>query len=175
METNIITENFDCVVNNFEKFINEVFSSNDLTQKTKLVKKLEEFNTVGTLYKNSKSYMPNEIWMKIMNYLKTKDVFGNFALVCKRFHGLTITPGAIKNIHLSYFRSAEDKFKIEKVSKVLERSHQLKSLAISDCCTSFLNTFAILAFQSCPRLKSLKIKNCQRRIYFYYLNIQFQV
>ena len=68
METNIITENFDCVVNNFEKFINEVFSSNDLTQKTKMVKKLEEFNTVGTLYKNSK--MPNEIWMKIMNYLK---------------------------------------------------------------------------------------------------------
>ena len=55
MEANITTENFDSVVNNFEKFINKVFSSNDETQKSKLVKKLEEFNTV---YKNSKSYMP---------------------------------------------------------------------------------------------------------------------
>ena len=101
-----------------------------------------------------------------------EDVFGNFALVCKRFHGLTMTPGAIKNIHLSYFRTGEDKFKIEKVSKVLERSHQLKSLAISDCCTSFLNTFAIQTFQSCPRLRSLKITNCQRNISSSYLEIQ---
>ena len=43
MEANITTENFDSVVNNFEKFINEVFSGNDEIQKTKLIKKFEEF------------------------------------------------------------------------------------------------------------------------------------
>ena len=33
--------------------------------------------------------VPNEIWTKIMNYLPTNNIFKNFGLVCKRFHGLT--------------------------------------------------------------------------------------
>ena len=214
MEANITTENFDCVVNNFEKFINEVFSGNDETQKTKLIKKFEEFNTVGSLYKNSKIYMPieklsmeansnlkrrdsidytkmaedfnkvmgtlctlyrnsetglpqntelpNEIWMKILNHLTTKDIFGNFALVCKRFNGLTMDSGTIKFIQLSNFKTEGDTSKMEKALKVLKRCHFLKSLSIDECCNSYVNTFAIQAFLTCPRLKSLKITNCER-------------
>ena len=69
--------------------------------------------------------------------------------------------GTIKHIHLSNFKSKADGSKMEKVLKVLKRCHQLKSLSIDDCCTSFMNTFAILTFQSSPRLKSLKITNCK--------------
>ena len=177
MEANITTENFDFVVNNFEKFINEVFSGNDETQKTKLIKKFEEFNTVGTLYRNSKTrlpqntQLPNEIWMKIMNHLTTKDIFGNFALVCKRFNGLTMDSGTIKFIRLSNFKTNGDTSKMEKALKVLKRCHFLKSLSFDECCTSYVNTFAIQVFQSCPRLKSLKIANCER-IYFDFLELE---
>ena len=214
MESNITTENFDFVVNNFVKFINEVFSGNDETQKTKLIKKFEEFNTVATLYKNSKSFMPieklpmeensnlkrrnsidytkmaddftkvmgtlrslyrnsetrlpqntqlpNEIWIKILNHLTTKDIFGNFTLVCKRFNGFTMDSGTIKYIRLSDFKTNGDTSKMEKALKVLKRCHFLKSLSMDKCCTSFVNTFAIQVFQSCSRLKSLKITNCER-------------
>ena len=76
--------------------------------------------------------LPNEIWLKIMNYLKTKDVFGNFALVCKSFNNLTMDHGAIKHIHISNFKTEEDNKRMEKTLQVLKHCHQLRSLSIDE-------------------------------------------
>ena len=35
-------------------------------------------------------HLPDEIWLKIMNYLKTTDIFGSFALVDRHFNQLTL-------------------------------------------------------------------------------------
>ena len=42
-------------------------------------------------------HLPNEIWLKIINYLKTKDIFRRFALVNKLFNQLTLDTGSIKS------------------------------------------------------------------------------
>ena len=39
---------------------------------------------------------PNEIWLKVIGYMKIRDVFGSFALSCKRFNNLTKDLRAIK-------------------------------------------------------------------------------
>ena len=39
-----------------------------------------------------KTELPNEIWLKIINCMKTKDLFKNFILVCKQFNTLTMDP-----------------------------------------------------------------------------------
>ena len=106
--------------------------------------------------------LPNEIWLKIMNYLKTKDVFGNFALVCKSFNNLTMDLGAIKHIHIANFKTEEDCKRMEKTLQVLKNCYHLRSLSIDECCTVYMISLAIQTFQSSPRLKSLKISNCER-------------
>ena len=45
--------------------------------------------------------LPEEIWLKIMNYLKTKDLFLNFGLVNKFFNGLTLDSRAVKYLKLA--------------------------------------------------------------------------
>ena len=47
--------------------------------------------------------LPNEMWMKIMSYLKNKDIFGSFALVNKHFNVLTLDPCAVKYLNLEDF------------------------------------------------------------------------
>ena len=129
MEANIATRNFDSIVNNFEMLINEVFSGNYENQKTKLLKRFEEFNTVVTLYKNSKVYyLPNEIWMKILGYLPTYDILKNFNLACKQFHFLAINPGAIKSLEL---KNVDESGQYQEIAKVLKRSKTLKELIIT--------------------------------------------
>ena len=44
--------------------------------------------------------LPNELWFKIMNYLPTKDLFGTFALVNKKFYTLSLDPNAVKYLQL---------------------------------------------------------------------------
>ena len=101
---------FDLTVNAFEDLVTEVFSGTDEDQKIKLRDKLKYFTKVSSANCKRKVKinqensikakklrlrmarnveLPNESWIKIMNYLKTKDIFNNFALVCKLFHDFT--------------------------------------------------------------------------------------
>ena len=54
--------------------------------------------------------LPDEVWLKIMKYLKTKDLFSNFGLVSKHFNNLTKDPNILIYLELKDFIA----FKTEK-------------------------------------------------------------
>ena len=135
---------FDLTVHAFEDLVNEVFSGTDEDQKTKLRNKLKYFTKVSSdNYKRKlkinqeisvrakkvkldlarKVDLPNELWIKIMNYLKTKDIFSNFALVCKLFHGFTQDLNSIKYFQIENIEMTTSKY--ESILKVLSDCTQL--------------------------------------------------
>ena len=59
--------------------------------------------------------LPDEIWMKIMSYVKSRDLFQNVGLVCKRFY----------NIH----RSAVQYLEMKSVGKKKEFLDAMKVLS----------------------------------------------
>jgi len=65
---------------------------NEVTQ----VRKKAKLNPI----KGKNIALPNELWFKIMNYLPTKDLFGTFALVNKKFYTLSLDPNAVKYLQL---------------------------------------------------------------------------
>ena len=74
--------------------------------------------------------LPNELWMKILSFLSTKDILKNFNLTCKHFHSLAINPCAIKSLHLK-LENAKDSSQYQEIVKVLKRSKTLKKLIIT--------------------------------------------
>ena len=73
--------------------------------------------------------LPNEIWMKILNFLPTYDILKNFNLTCKHFHSLATNPCAIKSIHLK-LKNAMESSQYQEIVKVLTRSKTLNKLII---------------------------------------------
>ena len=72
-------------------------------------------------------HLPDEIWLKIMNYLKTTDIFGSFALVDKHFNQLTLDINylQVKNIEGNPSKHYD-------VLKVLSRCEKLIQFSIED-------------------------------------------
>ena len=66
--------------------------------------------------------LPDEVLLKILNYMETKDVFGSFALVCKRFNNLTKDPNAIRFLHVGEVTKDEH---LDKIVEVIQRSKKL--------------------------------------------------
>ena len=77
-----------------------------------------QVNKKRKLNPNEINSVPDEIWLKILNYLDQKTIFANFALVCKRFHNLTLDSSAVKHLNFSYI-STSDEF--ENCMKILKR------------------------------------------------------
>ena len=44
--------------------------------------------------------LPDEIWIRILGFLKKTDVFKSFALTCKHFNRLSLDPSIIKSLTL---------------------------------------------------------------------------
>ena len=171
---------FDLTVHAFEDLVNEVFSGTDEDQKTKLRNKLKYFTKVSSAnYKRKlkinqeisvrakkvkldlarKVDLPNELWIKIMNYLKTKDIFSNFALVCKLFHGFTQDLNSIKYFQIENIEMTTSKY--ESVLKVLSGCTQLIEFSISDdkrANSGFVFCCMNKALESSRKLKSLRAK-----------------
>ena len=115
-------DNFQVCIDNFKKFVNKVFSGSDQAQKAILLEECQNVVKVGQESKNNsmeamelireeatnKAELPNEIWLKIIGFLETKDVFGNFALVCKSFNSLTLQPTAIKRLSIDFKNIDQD-------------------------------------------------------------------
>ena len=88
--------------------------------------------------------MPDEIWLKILNLMESQDIFANFALVCKRFHNLTLDSRAVKTINLIEIKTLEQ---YESARKVLKQSKNLYKVKIRNC-PKYYNTFITEAFTS---------------------------
>ena len=72
---------------------------------------------------------PDEIWLKIINYLSTMDIFQKFALVCKHFQALTFDGSAIKYLELKYL--PKKKKMVEKLMEILKKSKSVKEIKMS--------------------------------------------
>ena len=97
--------------------------------------------------------IPNELWLKIMSYMKSTDLLKSFNLVCKRFHNLTLDKSAIRDLDII---ECKDKVSQEKIVKLLKHSTFLKRLEITDS-EIYVNQFLYHSFKANVYLKSLKI------------------
>ena len=73
---------------------------------------------------SSNIQIPSEIWLKIMNYLPTEDIFLTFALLNKRLNGLTKDSKAIKYLSLN------SQIRPKQAMKILKRSTGLVGLSM---------------------------------------------
>ena len=167
-------KDFDNVINFIEEFSESVMFQNDEKRKTKFCKMFQKIskhfegqkaqkrlNYVKKEPKSKKQKMvqfqnpnfPDEIWIKILNFLSCKDIFVNLALVSKRFHNLTLDSRAVKILHLKEIKTVE---KFENAIKVLKRSKNLYEVYILNS-LKHCNKFIVHAFKSSPNLKSLAI------------------
>ena len=108
--------------------------------------------------------LPDELWLKIMCYLKTKDLFLKVALVCKHFYNLALDGGAVKCLEV---RKIPSKKVLLKIMEILKRSKSLTGLNINLNLLDdknkrqkkfFFNDLLVQALTSKRKLKSLDIK-----------------
>ena len=159
------SRSFDFALDILETFVKEIFSGRNENQKFKLCQKLQNllsFHDPDKKIKHSQDLkvnssrevnLPDEIWLKIIQFLPTKEVFGSFALSCKRFHDLTQDPKAVKYLQLN---KIDNDFKFENAMKVVEKSNGIVELKINKVLGHFADELIILALKSSPQLKSLK-------------------
>ena len=138
-------KDLDHAVVNFEKVVKNVVENGDGIQQAKLLKKLKDLTKFMLSTEDSKSVktmeippnkkiklnplstnieIPSEIWLKIMNYLPTEDIFLRLALLNKRLNGLTKDSKAIKYLSLNPGRLSKQAIEI------LKRSTGLVGLSI---------------------------------------------
>ena len=98
--------------------------------------------------------LPNELWLKIMNYLKTKELFTNVALVCKNFYNLA------KDVEYLELKDISE-LKFESAMKLLKATKHLKEISLS---TRFklenskpMDQLLIQALMSSKGIKSIKL------------------
>ena len=105
-----------------------------------------------------------------MNYLKTTDIFGSFALVDRHFNQLTLDISVIK--YLQVKNIGANPLKYYNVLKVLSRCEKLIEFSIED--TNYdqyqFKSCIIKAMESSENLKSLKILTSD----FIYLGRRFK-
>ena len=156
----------DSTVDYFENFVKDVLQGGDVNQKNHLVKRLQKFvnlhnfgkrpldseqtesHQLNKKLKRNNVELPNEMWIKIMNYLDTGNVFGNFSLTCKSFHNLT---SAIKWLNMKDITNANE---FQNVVKVLRRSTTLIKLGIYDS-DNFVNKLVKEALKASRKLQTI--------------------
>ena len=161
------TPDFNNTLNTIDKFVKEVLNGRNSFEEQKLSEKILQLNQLCYVSKkrNAESILsktdvtgnvPNEIWMKIIGYLKTEDVFLGFGQVCKRFNDLTHDPTAIKSFE---FLNGDSILStgIEKVLKILRRSKSLKRIVLDRYADFFIED----AVFSNPQLKSVTLYGIQ--------------
>ena len=98
---------------------------------------------------------PNEIWLKVIGYMKIRDVFGSFALSCKHFNNLTKDLRAIK---LKRIETWED---FRKVLEIAKRLKNLLEFKIDEFYDNHVNRVAVDYLMNFyftnPKLKVMKI------------------
>ena len=161
------TPDFTNTLNAFDKFVKEVLNGRNSFEKRKLSEKIHQLNQLCHVSKKRKTEsilsktdvtgnVPNEIWLKVISYLKCKDIFLGFGQVCTRFNDLTHEPTAIKFFELNEkILSAPGQ---REVSRILKHSKSLKSIVLKSR-NALHDVFIEEALTSNPQLKSVTIFN----------------
>ena len=161
--------NFQSKLEEFAVFTEAVFQGDNESYKAQLLGKVGHFfrkrinsclpiNKLGFLNKKARKQkvkidLPDELWIKILGYMKIRDVFQNFALTCKRFNNLSLDSSIIKSLHLSHV----DEIDYEYVLKVIKRSKFMTKIEINEC--KLFADIISTSLKLCPKLKSITIKN----------------
>ena len=168
-------KDFDKVLDSYEKFSKSVIFHDVEERKTKLFdmfKKMLKFEKpvnsrkrpimkekAEEMVKKQKlepieiSKVPDEIWLKILNFMRSKAIFANFALACQKFHDLTLDSRAVKYLDLNEIKTS---VQYQSAMKVLKKSKNLHEVTIQNC-PKYCKFFIPQAFKSNPNLKSLNI------------------
>ena len=107
--------------------------------------------------KKIKVEIPDEIWLKIIGFLDSQDVFCRLALVCKRFKSLTSDPTAIKRLLINHIKV--QKKDSSKFRKLLKRNRNMVDFTLVRACLKTAINVIPIVLKSSPKLKSLKILN----------------
>ena len=98
--------------------------------------------------------LPNEIWLKIMSYLKTSDILKRFNLVCKHFNSLSLDSSAIKHIE---FKEIENRECYHQAVSALKRCKTLHEVDIYKC--SYVTNLVSQTMRSAHGLRKLKLQS----------------
>ena len=101
--------------------------------------------------------LPNEIWLKIINFMKTKDLFLNFSLVCKYFNSLAKNFKTLEHLEIPRI---SHKTQYATILKHLKESKRLKEISFSDSAAITKHQFKTLltnSLKSHKNLKSIKV------------------
>ena len=96
------------MIDNIQKFTKEIFSPDGEDEfKIKLIETLNQIMQMDkhlTFTKSSPNVknmdLPNEIWINIIKYLPSKDVYGSLILVNKRLQSLSLNSGVLRIVKL---------------------------------------------------------------------------
>ena len=151
-----------------EKFVKEVLNGSNAHEKLEVSEKIHQLNQLCFNAKkktlkptnpktNICGSVPNEIWIKIIRYLKCKDIFLGFSQVCKRFNALAHDPMAIKSFELLNEKILSAPGERE-VLRILRHSKCLKRIVINseNAPHDLLIEEALI---SNPQLRSVKLIN----------------
>ena len=167
----MIQDDFQVCIENFKKFVNKVFSGGNPNQKAILLKECQNVVKIAQESKKSnmealeffpdeemiKTELPNEIWLKIIGFLETKDVFGNFAFVCKHFKTLILQPTAIKRFSFDLKKIYKNHWFI--LIRLLNTYKTITELTMVEACIPDAIICITEVMKSNPKLKSLRILN----------------
>ena len=99
--------------------------------------------------------LPNEIWLKIINFMKTKDLFLNFSFVCKYFNSLAKDFKGLECLQLPRIR---DKTQCATIVKLLKGSKRLKEISFLETDTKqHFKTLLMHSLKSHKNIKSIKV------------------
>ena len=98
--------------------------------------------------------LPNELWVKIMNCINTKDVFMNFCLVCKKFNMLT---SQMVYLYINCPNDTYSKAKYEYVKNMLKHKNNLKEIKINSNDNKHIKSWMVQAIKSNRNIKSIKL------------------
>ena len=140
-----VENDFDLKFRMMDKFVNGVLIGKDKKQKKRMLEKIQQYHEIVQLLVDKQErgfedqvqskeftimHIPDEVWLKIMTYLKIKDLLGCVSLVNKHFYNLTCDPSAIKHLTL---RRIKNKTKLENAMKVLRRFKNIRSVKVTEC------------------------------------------
>ena len=102
--------------------------------------------------------LPDEVWLKIIRYLKTKDLFSNFGLVSKHFNNLTKDPNILIYLELKDFITFKTEKHKNEMIKFLNNAKKLTEIKIK-CYGDWkiMDSIIQIVLTKQNQLKSIKI------------------